>query len=180
MGDYKGARTYHEQSLAMKWQVHGEEAVHADIAVSLHALGGVCYQEGDLAAAKLHWEEALAIWSTTLPLTHPHIKDAEGELQMVEQQIEQQKHDPRFQQQQKLRAKVASRQAKQAKQESGASDNVGGAAVAGASDAEQQAAADRMMAELLGEEETAGGAAAGGGAEKKGKKGKKKKKKKGK
>jgi hypothetical protein len=32
MGDYKGARTYHEQSLAMKRQVHGKEAVHAHIA----------------------------------------------------------------------------------------------------------------------------------------------------
>jgi hypothetical protein len=32
MGDYKGARTYFEDSLAMKRQMHGEEAVHADIA----------------------------------------------------------------------------------------------------------------------------------------------------
>jgi tetratricopeptide (TPR) repeat protein len=114
MGDYKGARTYHEQSLAMRRKVHGEEALHADIASSLHALGGLCYEEGNLAAAKLHLEEALSIWSATLPLTHPHIKQVEGELQAVDQQIEQQKHDPRYQQQQKLRAKIASRQAKQA------------------------------------------------------------------
>jgi hypothetical protein len=32
MCEYKGARSYHEQSLAMKLQVHGKEAVHTDIA----------------------------------------------------------------------------------------------------------------------------------------------------
>jgi hypothetical protein len=118
----------------MARQVHGKEAVHADIATSLHALGAVGYSEGNFVAAKLQWAEALAIRSSTLPLTHPHIKQVEGELQMVEQQIEQQKHGPCYQQHQELRAKVTSRQAKQREQGNAASETPVQQQAAGASD----------------------------------------------
>jgi tetratricopeptide (TPR) repeat protein len=60
IGDYTGARAYHEQALAINQQVLGE--THPQTAQSLNNLGGVLQAQGDLTACML-----LTLPSCTFP-----------------------------------------------------------------------------------------------------------------
>merc|ERR1719353_2616089 len=60
-GDYGGARRYYEESLAMKREVYGADAAHANIASTLSNLGLVCHAEGDYGGARRYHEESLAM-----------------------------------------------------------------------------------------------------------------------
>lgn len=57
-GDYKSARTYHEQSLVLKQQLFGVEAANADVASSLHALGSVHYRVHNYTSARKYHGES--------------------------------------------------------------------------------------------------------------------------
>jgi tetratricopeptide (TPR) repeat protein len=61
-GAYATAKPMYERSLAMRKQVHGgEDAVHADIASSMHAIGCVFDSEGKYAEAREWHERSLAM-----------------------------------------------------------------------------------------------------------------------
>jgi tetratricopeptide (TPR) repeat protein len=70
IGDYRGARPYFEQALAICRMVWGEHDINT--ATSLNELGRLLRAQGDLAGAHLHLEQALAIYRAVLGDEHPN------------------------------------------------------------------------------------------------------------
>ncbi|VAW42744.1 hypothetical protein MNBD_CHLOROFLEXI01-3218, partial [hydrothermal vent metagenome] len=69
LGDYKAARPFYEQALAINQKVLGE--AHPDTASSLNNMGALLRAMGQLAEARPFYEQALAIRQKVLGDAHP-------------------------------------------------------------------------------------------------------------
>jgi tetratricopeptide (TPR) repeat protein/predicted Ser/Thr protein kinase len=70
-GDHAGARSRHEEALALRRRLHGES--HPDVAQSLSNLGNVAYRMGESSQAMAHYEAALAIEELVMGAEHPAV-----------------------------------------------------------------------------------------------------------
>jgi tetratricopeptide (TPR) repeat protein len=81
IGDYAGARAYHERSLAIDERVLGPE--HQSTATSLNNLGELLRAQGDLEGARAYHEWALAIWERVLGSEHQNTVTSLNNLGLV-------------------------------------------------------------------------------------------------
>jgi tetratricopeptide (TPR) repeat protein len=78
---YASARPLLERALAVREKVLGPE--HPDTAQSLHSLGALLHDQGDLASARPLAERALAIWEKVLGPEHPNTATSLNHLALV-------------------------------------------------------------------------------------------------
>ena len=83
-GKYDDAKPLHEEALAIRKKVHGEE--HPDVAQSLNNLAVLLYHQQKYNEAKTYMEQALNIRAKVLGPDHPDTKAAEGTLEVIKKQ----------------------------------------------------------------------------------------------
>ena len=84
LGDPTGHDLDLAKTFARSWLAVTDERAngpdHPVVAIRVNNLGRVLHDQGDLAAARTHLEEALAIFADLLPIDYPDVQRVRNEL----------------------------------------------------------------------------------------------------
>lgn len=82
-------KSFCRRSLSIREKQLGAD--HPDVAISLHNLGTLYYQQGNYPEAKKLISRALKIWQKSLGDDHPNTQTAQGWLNTVQQAMSENK-----------------------------------------------------------------------------------------